>query len=101
MTVEHHPLLKEFPEYHDRIHELKVSDAHFKKLFDEYHEVDREVYRMDENIEPVSDDVIHHAENIESLARAAIDALAHAVDAAGPESVISGFCVKRTSCRPT
>jgi uncharacterized protein YdcH (DUF465 family) len=58
MTVEHHPLLKEFPEYHDRIHQLKMENAHFKKLFDEYHEVDKEVYRMDENIEPVSDDVM-------------------------------------------
>lgn len=58
MTVEHHPLLKEFPEYHDRIHQLKMENAHFKRLFEEYHEVDREVYRMDENIEPVSDDVM-------------------------------------------
>jgi len=58
MSVEHHPLLKEFPEYHDRIHQLKVEDAHFRKLFDEYHEVDKEVYRMDENIEPVSDEVM-------------------------------------------
>jgi uncharacterized protein YdcH (DUF465 family) len=58
MSVEHHPLLKEFPEFHDRIHQLKMENAHFKRLFEEYHEVDREVYRMDENIEPVSDEVM-------------------------------------------
>lgn len=58
MTVEHHPLLKEFPEYHDRIHQLKTENAHFRKLFDEYHEVDKEVYRMDENIEPTDDDTM-------------------------------------------
>lgn len=58
MSVEHHPLLAEFPEHHDRIHELKTSNAHFRKLFDKYHEVDREVYRMEENIEPVADEVM-------------------------------------------
>lgn len=55
MSVEHHPLISEFPEHRERIHELKSTDAHFRRLFDEYHEVDRTVYRMDENIEPASD----------------------------------------------
>lgn len=55
MSVEHHPLISEFPEHRERIHELKADDAHFRKLFDEYHEVDREIYRMDEDIEPASD----------------------------------------------
>jgi uncharacterized protein YdcH (DUF465 family) len=58
MSVEHHPLLKEFPEYHDRIHQLKTENEHFRKLFEEYHEVDKEVYRMDENIEPAADEVM-------------------------------------------
>jgi uncharacterized protein YdcH (DUF465 family) len=40
-----HELAEEFPEYKDRIHDLKVSDAHFRKLFDEYHEINREVHR--------------------------------------------------------
>lgn len=58
MSVEHHPLLKEFPEYRERIHQLKVDDEHFRTLFEEYHELDKAVYRMDENIEPVSDAVM-------------------------------------------
>ena len=58
MSVEHHPLLSEFPEYRDRIHQLKMDNAHFKKLFEEYHEVDKEVYRMDENIEPSTDEAM-------------------------------------------
>jgi len=58
MSVEHHPLLNEFPEYRDRIHQLKMDNAHFKKLFEEYHEVDKEVYRMDENIEPSTDEAM-------------------------------------------
>jgi uncharacterized protein YdcH (DUF465 family) len=42
-----HELAEEFPEYKDRIHDLKVSDAHFRKLFDEYHEINREVHRTE------------------------------------------------------
>ena len=52
---EHHPLVEEVPEFRDRIHHMKMENAHFKKLFDEYHEVDKELYRMEENIEPASD----------------------------------------------
>ncbi|MBA4135475.1 MAG: GTP-binding protein, partial [Flavobacterium sp.] len=32
--MEKHDLLHEFPQYQEKIHELKVSDAHFRKLFD-------------------------------------------------------------------
>jgi len=55
MTLEHHPLIKEFPEYRAEIHRLKTEDAEFRQLFDEYHEVDREVFRIDQDLEPVSD----------------------------------------------
>jgi len=55
MSVEHHPLISELPEHRERIHTLKAEDAHFRRLFDEYHEVDKTIYRMDENIEPASD----------------------------------------------
>ena len=53
----HHPLIAEFPEYRDAIHDLKISNAHFRRLFDEYHQVDREVVRIEEEIEPASDAV--------------------------------------------
>ena len=39
---------------HDRIHELKVSDAHFRKLFDEYHELTRSIEKMEDEVTPVS-----------------------------------------------
>jgi uncharacterized protein YdcH (DUF465 family) len=51
-----HELAEEFPEYKDRIHDLKVSDAHFRKLFDEYHEINREVHRTEAAGINVSDD---------------------------------------------
>ena len=56
MFGEHHPLITEFPEFKDRIHELKSSDTHFASLMDEYDEVDKEVVRIEENIETPSDE---------------------------------------------
>ena len=51
-----HELHEEFPEAVQKIHDLKGSDAHFAKLADEYHEVNREIHRMETGIEPVSQD---------------------------------------------
>lgn len=48
-----HELLEEFPEKAAKIHELKESDAHFARLYDEYHEVNRTVHRAETNVEPV------------------------------------------------
>lgn len=42
-----HELADEFPELKPRIHELKVSDAHFARLFEEYHTLNREVHRIE------------------------------------------------------
>ncbi len=58
MLTEKHDLLHEFPEHRDAIHELKVSDAHFARLFDEYHDVDHEVHRIETGIENTSDDYL-------------------------------------------
>ncbi|MGD8484758.1 MAG: YdcH family protein [Thioalkalispiraceae bacterium] len=56
MPIEKHDLIHELPEYRERIHELKISDTHFAKLFKEYHEVDHEIHRIEEGIETPSDD---------------------------------------------
>ena len=56
MTLEHHPLGKEFPELRDAMHRLKVGDPEFRALFEEYHELDKRIYRIEQDIEPVSDD---------------------------------------------
>ena len=61
MFVEHHPLVKEFPEHKDTIHSLKETDHHFARLFEEYHDVDKEVVRTEEDIEPAADHVIEDA----------------------------------------
>jgi uncharacterized protein YdcH (DUF465 family) len=57
--MERHDLLHEFPEYQERIHELKVSDVHFRKLFDEYHDLEHEIHRINTGVEVVSDDFAH------------------------------------------
>ena len=54
MSVEHHDLVHEFPELRERIHELKVSDTHFRKLFDEYHELTRAIEKMEDEVTPVA-----------------------------------------------
>jgi len=60
MELQQHDLAHEFPEYKDAIHALKTSNTHFSKLFDEYHVVNREVIRIEQNIELVTDE---YAEN--------------------------------------
>ena len=54
MSVEHHDLIHEFPQLKARIHELKLSDVHFRKLFDEYHELTREIEKMEDEVTPVA-----------------------------------------------
>ncbi len=61
MTIEKHDLVHEFPELRDKIHELKTTNAHFARLFEEYHAADREVRRMEEEIETPSDEVVEQA----------------------------------------
>jgi hypothetical protein len=55
MTHTPHELAEEFPDKVEQMHELKESDAHFLKLYDEYHEVNRAVHRAETNIEPTDD----------------------------------------------
>ncbi len=58
MFGELHDLHHEFPEYKDRIHELKMSDNYFRRLFDEYDELAHELVRIQQNIETPTDEVV-------------------------------------------
>jgi len=58
MLTEKHDLVHELPEHRDKIHTLKLSNPHFAKLFDEYHEVDHEVHRIETGIENTSDEYL-------------------------------------------
>ena len=50
-----HELAEEFPEHVDAMHRLKGENAHFAKLFDAYHEVNRAVHRAETDVEPTDD----------------------------------------------
>ncbi len=54
-----HPLTDEFPEFETKIHDLKVDNEHFKKLFDEYDEIDHEIYKIESDAEPASDETVN------------------------------------------
>lgn len=49
-------LVNEFPELRDQIHNLKVSDAHFGRLFSEYDEIEHEIHRIESENEASSDE---------------------------------------------
>ncbi|MEQ1767550.1 MAG: DUF465 domain-containing protein [Methylotenera sp.] len=55
MSIEHHDLVHEFPEHREKIHSLKISNAHFAKLFDEYHLATKGVEHLEGIDVPVSD----------------------------------------------
>ncbi len=57
--MEKHDLRHEFPEYVDKIHDLKTNDNHFKRLFDEYDEINKEIQRIETGIEPTSDQILN------------------------------------------
>ncbi|MEL6595311.1 MAG: YdcH family protein [Pseudomonadota bacterium] len=48
-----HELAEEFPDKIEAMHALRQSNAHFCKLADAYHEVNRTIHRAETNIEPM------------------------------------------------
>uniref|UniRef100_UPI003BA8F5E6 YdcH family protein n=1 Tax=Stappia sp. TaxID=1870903 RepID=UPI003BA8F5E6 len=53
-----HELHEEFPGKADALHALKTGNAHFAKLADEYHEVNREIHRIETEVAPASDEAL-------------------------------------------
>ena len=45
----------EFPDLADQFHALKVNNAHFAKLYGEYHDLNRAIHRAETDIEPTDD----------------------------------------------
>ncbi len=58
MTIEKHNLADELPEFRDKIHQLKTTDHHFARLFEQYHALDHEVLRIEQGVEVSSDDYL-------------------------------------------
>ncbi len=57
--MEKHDLLHEFPEYKEKIQELKSSNDHFKDLFEEYQKTENHIHRINVGEEVVIDEFAH------------------------------------------
>ncbi len=57
MTHTPHELADEFPESAAQLHALKTSNPHFTRLFEEYHEVNRQIHRIETRVEPASEEL--------------------------------------------
>ena len=55
-----HELAEEFPDKTEKLHDLKVGNAHFAKLADKYHELNREIHRIETGVKPSSE--VHETE---------------------------------------
>ncbi|PIE13145.1 MAG: hypothetical protein CSA68_11990 [Rhodobacterales bacterium] len=60
MTHTPNELAEEFPDRIELMSQLKQGNAHFARLFDEYHEINRAVHRAETDVEPTDD--LHMAE---------------------------------------
>jgi len=58
MLNEKHDLVHELPEHRETIHNLKITDNHFARLFAEYHEIDHEIHRIETGEQPTSDEYL-------------------------------------------
>ncbi|MBT8143687.1 MAG: DUF465 domain-containing protein [Gammaproteobacteria bacterium] len=52
MYGQNHDIYHEFPEFADRIDTLKTHNLDFARLVDTYTKINREVIRIEQNIEP-------------------------------------------------
>lgn len=53
-----HELHEEFPEHAEAIHVLKTKNAHFARIAEDYHALNRAIHRMETNVEPADDATI-------------------------------------------
>ena len=59
MLGENHSLDQEFPEFKERIHELKVTDDIFAKQAQDYHELDHRIRGLEVRDQPTTDQHIN------------------------------------------
>ena len=54
----HHPFVAEFPGHRETIRSLKLADGKFRQMFEEYHHLDDEICRIEEDVEFATDQQI-------------------------------------------
>ncbi|ODQ01604.1 MULTISPECIES: YdcH family protein [Salinivibrio] len=57
MQGENHALIFEFPEYRERIHDLKANDPDFQLDAKRYHQLDHHIRGLEMKQIPTSDDI--------------------------------------------
>lgn len=82
MFNETHDLASDFPEYKERIHQLKESNAHFRRLCDDYHVLDKEVHRIEQQIDTPSDEYTEEVKKKRAALKDELYAMLKAADAA-------------------
>lgn len=50
-----HELIEEFPDQIDLMHELKLKDAHFAKMYEAYHTINKAIHLAETDLEPTDD----------------------------------------------
>ena len=59
-----------FPEYRELITQLKTSDHHFTRLFDQHNALDQKIKNMESHIEPATQEEIETAKKEKLLLKA-------------------------------
>ena len=54
----HHPFVREFPEHRETVRHLKLSSGQFRQMYEEYHQLDDEICRIEEEVEFATDQQI-------------------------------------------
>ena len=55
MPIRNHELTREFPEYKDRIKELRLTDLPFREACDKYHHLDQQIRQLEQQDIPTED----------------------------------------------
>jgi len=53
-TNDHHCLSHEFPELKAEIHRLKLDDAHFRRLHEEYTDLSKQIENIEDEVTPAT-----------------------------------------------
>lgn len=74
-----HALSEEFAGHGERIHQLKVSNAHFRGLLERNHTLWKEIQQVQKGLQPGSDE---HLQTLEKQRLAVLDEIAVALEKA-------------------
>ena len=59
MDVEHHPLIKDFPEKREQLQKLRQEDPAFARKADEYEALDKRICRVEDGVETLDDTALN------------------------------------------